>query len=162
MQCGLLSVQCFFTCAHFCPTYSEVTLPCQNFTFMQSSDDREMRGKSREIWCAYYLLSIILCCIYWHPSIMCVLCIDCILVLTVASSSMLTRLAICSWLYSLHFFCSYCGLLHSTGFPCCTHRLLVHIVAFLLLYLAPPVADISTATDMWKWQSYRNELQRTK
>jgi len=41
---------------------------------------------------------------------------DCMLVLTVASSSLLTHLAICRWLYSLHFFCSYCGLFELNWF----------------------------------------------
>jgi len=38
-----------FTCAHFCPTYGEVTLQSQNFTFMNGSVDGELRGQNREI-----------------------------------------------------------------------------------------------------------------
>ena len=41
------SMESFFTCAHFCPTYGEVTLQCQNFTFMSGSDDGELMGQSR-------------------------------------------------------------------------------------------------------------------
>jgi hypothetical protein len=46
-----------FPCAHFCPTYGEVTLQCQNFTFMNWSDDGELRGQSCEIWYTYNLLT---------------------------------------------------------------------------------------------------------
>jgi len=42
-------METFFTCAHFCPTYDEVTLQCQNFTFMRGSDDGELMGQSHEI-----------------------------------------------------------------------------------------------------------------
>ena len=69
-------MESFFTCTHFCPMYGEVTLQCQNFSFMNGSDDGEL---SHEIWYAYHLLSIILYSIYWHPSVICVLCTDCIL-----------------------------------------------------------------------------------
>ena len=99
-------IESFFTCAHFCPTYGEVTLQCQNFTFMHGSDDGEKRGQSHEIWYAYSLRCIIVYCIYWQCSVMRVLCIYCILVLTVALSSKLTHLTICRWPYSLHFQCS--------------------------------------------------------
>jgi hypothetical protein len=37
----------FFTCAHFCPTYGEVTLQCQDFTSMDGSGAGE-RGQSLE------------------------------------------------------------------------------------------------------------------
>ena len=70
-------------------------------------------GTVMKLWCAYYLLSIILCCIYWHPTVKCVLCIDCIVVLTFTSSSLCTPLAICWWLYSFHFLCWYFTLLPS-------------------------------------------------
>jgi hypothetical protein len=56
-----------------------------------------------KLWCIYHLVSIILYCIYRHRKIVCVMCIDCILLLSVASSSLVTRLAICRWLYYLHF-----------------------------------------------------------
>jgi len=39
----------FFTCAHFCRTYGEVTLQSQNFTFLKGSDDGELRGQMHEI-----------------------------------------------------------------------------------------------------------------
>jgi len=54
------STESFFTCAHFCPTYGEVTLQSQNFTFMNGSDDGELRGQSREILYAYHLLTYLL------------------------------------------------------------------------------------------------------
>jgi len=41
-----------------CPTYGEGTLLCQNFTFMNGSDDAKLRRQSREIWYAYHLLSV--------------------------------------------------------------------------------------------------------
>jgi hypothetical protein len=63
-------------------------------------------GRFLKLWCAYHLRNIILYCIYWQLSIICLLCIDSILMLTVASSSKLIHLAICRWLYSLHFLCS--------------------------------------------------------
>jgi len=53
------SMESFFTCAHFCPTYGEVTLQCQNITFLNGSDDGEMKGQIREIWYAYHLFCII-------------------------------------------------------------------------------------------------------
>jgi len=43
------SMESFFTCAHFCPMYGEVTLQCQNFTFRNGSDDGELRRQSLEI-----------------------------------------------------------------------------------------------------------------
>jgi hypothetical protein len=42
-------VERFFTCAHFCPTYREVILQFQNFTFMSGPDDDEMWGQRFEI-----------------------------------------------------------------------------------------------------------------
>ena len=42
-------MESFFACAHFCPTYGEITLQSQNFTFMNGSDDGELRGQSHEI-----------------------------------------------------------------------------------------------------------------
>jgi hypothetical protein len=39
-------MESFFTCAHFCPTYGEVTLQCQDFTFMNGSDGGELMGQS--------------------------------------------------------------------------------------------------------------------
>ena len=42
------STESFFTCARFCPTYGEVTLQCQNFTFMNGSDGGELMGQSHE------------------------------------------------------------------------------------------------------------------
>jgi len=42
-------MESFFTCAHFYPMYGEVTLQCQNFTFMSGFVDGELRGQSREI-----------------------------------------------------------------------------------------------------------------
>jgi len=42
-------MESFFTCAHFCPTYGQVTLQSQNFTFMNGSDDGELRGQMHEI-----------------------------------------------------------------------------------------------------------------
>jgi len=59
-------MESFFTCAHFCPTYGEVTLQCQNITFMNGSDDGELRGQSHEIWYAYHLLCIIF--IFYSPT----------------------------------------------------------------------------------------------
>jgi len=79
-------MESFFICAHFCPAYGEVTLQCQNFTFMNGSDDDELREQSHEIWYAYNSLSRIWYSIYWHLSIICVLCMDCFLVLTVELS----------------------------------------------------------------------------
>jgi len=94
------SMESFFTCAHFCPMYGEVTLQCQNFTFMNGSDDGELRGQSCEIWYAYQLLCIIfifysltpfsnVCPVYWMlhylPSLHilpfvggCIYCISCV------------------------------------------------------------------------------------
>jgi hypothetical protein len=95
-----------FPSAHFCPTYGEITLQCQNFTFMNGSDDGEVRGQSCEIWYACHLLSIILYSIYWHSSVICVLCTDCILVLTVA------------YLSSLHVLPFVGGYIHSIS---CVH-----------------------------------------
>jgi len=66
------SMESFFTCAHFCPTYGKVTLQCQNFTFMNGSDDGNLMGQSHEIWYVYHLLSIILYSIYWHPYVSCI------------------------------------------------------------------------------------------
>ena len=43
------SMESFFTSAHFCPVCGEVILQCQNFTFMNLSDDGELRGQSCEI-----------------------------------------------------------------------------------------------------------------
>ena len=57
-------MESFSTFAHFCPTYGEVPLQCQNFTFMNVSEDGELRGQSCEIWYAYHLLSRILYSIY--------------------------------------------------------------------------------------------------
>jgi len=48
------SMESFFTCAHFCPTYGEVTPQFQNITFMNLSEDGELRGQSHEIWYAYH------------------------------------------------------------------------------------------------------------
>ena len=52
---------------------------------------------------------------------------------------------------SWHFLCSYCALLHSTGFPCCTHRLLVYMcfISFIVScsLVGSPVVDISTASN---------------
>jgi len=42
-------MESFFTSAHFCPVCGEVILQCQNFTFMNLSDDGELRGQSCEI-----------------------------------------------------------------------------------------------------------------
>jgi len=53
------SMESFFACAHFCPVYGEVTLQCQNFTFMNGSDDGELTGQSHEILYANHLLCII-------------------------------------------------------------------------------------------------------
>ena len=80
------SMESFFTCAHFCLTYGEVTLQCQNITFMNGSDGGDLRGQSHEIWYAYHLLCIILYSIYWHHLLIRVLCTDCILMLAVALS----------------------------------------------------------------------------
>ena len=66
-----------FTCAHFFPTYGEVTLQCQNITFMNGSDDCELRGQSHELRYAYHLLCITfifylltqfinMCTVYWQ------------------------------------------------------------------------------------------------
>jgi hypothetical protein len=52
------SMENLFTCAHFCPAYGEVTLQCQNITFMNGSDDCELRGQSHELRYAYHLLCI--------------------------------------------------------------------------------------------------------
>jgi len=57
-------MESFFTCVHFCPTYGEDPLQCQNFTFMNGSDDSELMGQICEIWYAYHLLSTILYFIY--------------------------------------------------------------------------------------------------
>jgi hypothetical protein len=86
-----------------------------------------------------------------HVTSFCVLCIDCILLLTVALSFYLSHLAICSCLYWLHLLCLWCRLLHLLGFLCCTHRLLV-VMCFISFVVScslvgSPVADISTATD---------------
>ena len=67
-------------------------------------------GRAVKFWWAYHLLSIILYCIYWHATVICVLCIDCVVVLTFASSSLCTHLAICRWLYFLPFLCWYFSL----------------------------------------------------
>jgi len=89
-------------------------------------------GRAVKLWCPYHLFCINLYCIYCYPM---VLCTDYILVLTVASFSLCTHLAVCRWLYYLHFLCCYCCLLHSVGFPCSTHRLLVYMFFIILLYL---------------------------
>jgi len=41
-------MEIFLTCAHFCPTYGEVTLQCENFTFKNGSDGGELMGQSHE------------------------------------------------------------------------------------------------------------------
>jgi len=48
-QYRLLSVKCSVTCTHFSPTYGEVTLLCQNFTFMCVSDNDEVREQQGEL-----------------------------------------------------------------------------------------------------------------
>ena len=84
------------------------------------------------------------------------LCIACILVLIVASSSLFPHLAICGWVYYLHFLCCYYGLLHSISFPCCTHRLLVYMCFIFFIVSSSlfgyPVAYISSATNKWNWK----------
>ena len=120
-------MESFFTCAHFCPMYGEVTLQCQNFTFMNGSDDGELRGQSCEIWYAYQLLCVIfifysltpfsnMCPVYWLLHY-------------------LTHLALCRWLILLHFLCSWCVLLHLVSLAALTGYLLT-CVSFLSLYLA--------------------------
>jgi len=42
-------MESFLSCTHFCSAYGEVTLQCQNFTFMNGSDDGALRGQSPEI-----------------------------------------------------------------------------------------------------------------
>jgi hypothetical protein len=59
-------MESFFTCAHFCPPYGEVTLQCQNITFMNGSDDGELRGQCHEIRYAYHLFCIIF--IFYLPT----------------------------------------------------------------------------------------------
>jgi len=73
---------------------------------------------------------------------------------------------ICRWFCSFHFPCSYCKLLHSVGFPCCTYRLLVYMrfIYFIVScsLVGSPVVDIITATSKWKWHSYRSEFNRVR
>ena len=73
-------MKCFFTSTHFCPTYGEVILQCQNFAFiMHGSDYAKWEGSHEITMCIPFTYNFRL---YWHPTIICVLCIDCILVLT--------------------------------------------------------------------------------
>jgi len=49
-------MKCSVTCTHFSPTYGEVTLLCQNFTFMHGSDNdevREQRGELNDVHIIY-------------------------------------------------------------------------------------------------------------
>jgi hypothetical protein len=114
-----------------------------------------------KLWRTYHLVSIILYCIYQHHRIVCVMCIDCILVLTVASSSLVTHLAICKWLHYLHFLCwcftlarSYFFLLHWQDTCLCVF----HFFYCNCLHVGYPLVVISTTSIKWKWQSYRREL----
>ena len=52
-------MESFFNCAHFCPTYWEGTLHCQDFTYMNESHVHELSVQNHEILYAYHLLSII-------------------------------------------------------------------------------------------------------
>jgi hypothetical protein len=105
-------------------------------------------GRVMKLWWAYHLLSIILYCIYWHGTVICVLCIDCVVVLTFASSSLCTYFAICRWLYSLHFMCWYFTLLYSLVFLVALTSCMCFI-SFIVSYslIGYPVAVISTATN---------------
>jgi hypothetical protein len=116
-----------------------------NLTFVHGSDDEEVRGRVVKLWYASHLLTIILCCVYWHATVICVLCIDCVVVLTFVSSLRI-HLAVCRWLYSLHLLCWYFTLLHSlvflvalTGYMC--------FISFIVSYslVGYPVVVISTA-----------------
>jgi len=42
-------MEIYFPCGHFCLMYGEVVLQCQNCTFMNGSDDGELRGQGFEI-----------------------------------------------------------------------------------------------------------------
>jgi len=101
---------------------------------MHGADDDEVRGQSVKLWCPHNLLSANLYCIYCYCMVICVLCIDCILVLIVASSTLCTHLAICRWLYYLHFLCWHCCLLHSIGFSCCAHTQVTCLHVFHYFY----------------------------
>ena len=41
----MLAMKCSVTCKHFSPTQGEVTLLCQNFTFMHGSDNDKLAGR---------------------------------------------------------------------------------------------------------------------
>jgi hypothetical protein len=78
---------------------------------------------------------------------------DCVLVWL-----LLTHLAIYRWLYSLHFLCSWCGLLHSQA--TCWH--MFHVFHLSGSLVGSPVVGISSATNKWRLRSYRSELHRRK
>ena len=129
------SMECFFACAHFWPTCGEVTLRCQNFTFMTGSDDYELRGQNCAIWYAYHLLCIILYSIYWQPfsNMSCVLTAFWCWLNYLSSLNILPFVGGC-----IH--CIFC--VHSAD--CCTYLVflvaltdyLLTCVSFLSLYLA--------------------------
>jgi hypothetical protein len=133
---------------------------------MVKSDCDKVRGLTVKLWCIYHLVSIILYYIYWHPTIVWVLCIDCILVLTVASSLLVMYLAICRWLHYLHFLCWCCTLLtpscfflfHSQATCLCVFHFFYHNWS----HAGYALVVISTASIKWKWRSYRRELQWSK
>jgi hypothetical protein len=116
-------------------------------------------GRVLKLWCEYHLLSIILYFIYWHLSVIYVLCI-----LTAFWCWLLHHLP------SLHILPFVGGRIHCTSFvhsvDCCTHMLLVDMCFIFFIVscslVGSPVVDISTATNKWKCQSYRSELQRRK
>lgn len=110
-------------------------------------------GRVMKLRCAYHLFSIILYFIYWHATVMCVLCTAAFRCWVLHHLPCLQNLP---FLYSLHFLCSYWGLSKSIGFPCCMHGLCIYIyfIYFKVFYspVSSPVADKSTATNKWKWQ----------
>ena len=119
-----------------------------------------------KLWCTYRVASIILYCTYWHPAIVCVLCTDCILVLTVASSSssLVIHLAICRWVHYLCLLCWCFALLHPVVLSCCYLFYYMCSISFIVTcsLVGCPVAVISAASKKWKFQSYIRELQWKK
>ena len=67
-------MESLFICANFCPTYGEVTQQFQNFTFMNVSDEGELREQSCEICYAFNFLSIIF--IFYSPTPFSNMCTD--------------------------------------------------------------------------------------
>ena len=127
------SMESFFACAHFCPIYGEVTLQCQNFTFMNGSDvnwgGRVVKSDMHTVCIIFIFYSLTLlsnmCPVYWlHFNADC-----CIIFLAYTSCLLQVVLFIAFPVFILQ--------TTALGFPCCTHRLLVDMcfISFILAHL---------------------------